>query len=493
MNIQDYLSNLSQKDLIDRLDMALKGANLGIWDWDLRDNSVQFDRRWCEMLGLKFEETPMQLSSWETRVHPEDLKQCYQDIQRYLNGDTPFYENVHRMKHSDGSWHYILDRGRLSGWDENGKPIRFTGTHLDVTEIEVSKRKVQADYRQLFEMVKEMPSAIAMFDKDICYLAHSARWLTDYGLEGQNIIGKSHYDIFPDIPDHWKKIHQRVAQGESIHNDRDIFEREDGSRIYLKWSMRPWYSAPGEIGGVVMLTENITKAVEAAQVAEHANKMAALGEMASGVAHEINNPLAIISGKLQVLKLKMLERNVAPADLQPDIDSTIAACERIASIVIGMKNLSQHGENSIPEKWDLKSIVSDVINLSRGRLKAHNVRFLEATESHYVFCNPTQVGQIVLNLLNNAIDATSDLSNKWIRLEMRAVDKWFVVSVTDSGQGIPEQIVKKIFDPFYTTKTAGKGTGLGLSISKNLAQANGACLEYDPSSPNTCFILKFPL
>lgn len=493
MSIQDDLKKLTQKDLIDRLDLALAGANLGIWDWDLRDNSVQFDRRWCEMLGLKVEETPMLLSTWENLVQPDDLKGAYEDIKRYLAGVTPYYENIHRMKHADGSWRYILDRGRLSGWDEQGKPIRFTGTHLDVTEIENNKRKLEADYKQLFEMVKEMPTAIALLDKNICYLAHSDRWLSDYGLQGQNIIGKSHYEVFPDIPQHWREIHQRVAHGESIHNDRDVFERQDGSKIYLKWAMRPWYSAPGEIGGVVMLTENITEAVEAAQAAEHANKMAALGEMASGVAHEINNPLAIISGRLQVLKLKMLERNVAPADLQPDIDSTIAACERIASIVIGMKNLSQHRENAIPEKWDLKSIAADVINLSRGRLKAHNVRFVEATESHYVFCNPTQVGQIVLNLLNNAIDAVCELPSRWIRFEMKQVGNRLVVSVTDSGAGIPEPVAKRIFDPFFTTKTSGKGTGLGLSISRSLAEANGARLEYDAQSPNTRFVLTFPL
>ncbi|MFN9114477.1 MAG: sensor histidine kinase, partial [Bacteroidota bacterium] len=100
---------------------------------------------------------------------------------------------------------------------------------------------------------------------------------------------------------------------------------------------------------------------------------------------------------------------------------------------------------------------------------------------------------IILNLLNNAIDAVSDLPNKWIRLEMKQESDSFVVRITDSGTGIPENVVKRIFDPFYTTKTAGKGTGLGLSISRNLAQANGAILEYDARSTNTCFVLKFPL
>jgi PAS domain S-box-containing protein len=113
--------------------LALEGSSLGIWDWDLRTNKVNFDRRWCEMLGLVFEETPMVLSTWESRVHPDDLASCHLDIQAYLQGKTPFYENIHRVLHQNGKWVYILDRGKFSDWDEEGRPIRFTGTHFDIS------------------------------------------------------------------------------------------------------------------------------------------------------------------------------------------------------------------------------------------------------------------------------------------------------------------------------------------------------------------------
>ena len=140
---QQFLDSLTSEALIDRLNLALDGASLGIWDWDLRDNSVQFDRRWCEMLGLAHEATPMELSTWEERVHPDDLESCYVDIKAYLAGEAPHYENIHRMQHADGRWVYILDRGRASGWDENGKPIRFTGTHFDCTLTEEAKRVLE--------------------------------------------------------------------------------------------------------------------------------------------------------------------------------------------------------------------------------------------------------------------------------------------------------------------------------------------------------------
>jgi PAS domain S-box-containing protein len=116
------------------LELALEGASLGIWDWDLRTNAVKFDRRWASMLGLDINNIKMDLSTWESRVHPDDLPRCLEAIRAYMEGKTSFYENIHRMKHENGKWIYILDRGKISEWDQHGKPIRFNGTHLDVTD-----------------------------------------------------------------------------------------------------------------------------------------------------------------------------------------------------------------------------------------------------------------------------------------------------------------------------------------------------------------------
>ncbi|EQC44977.1 PAS domain S-box protein [Bacteriovorax sp. BSW11_IV] len=138
---KEYERELSK--YAERLDLALDGAGLGIWDWDLTTNSVTFDRRWAEMLGLDVKEIPMELSTWESRVHKDDLDECYKCIKDYMDGRTGRYENIHRMKHADGRWIYILDRGRFSERDESGKPIRFTGTHFDITELKEAQEKAK--------------------------------------------------------------------------------------------------------------------------------------------------------------------------------------------------------------------------------------------------------------------------------------------------------------------------------------------------------------
>lgn len=138
---KEYERELSK--YAERLDLALEGAGLGIWDWDLTTNDVTFDRRWAEMLGLNVEEIPMALSTWESRVHKDDLDECYKCIKDYMDGRTGRYENIHRMKHVDGRWIYILDRGRFSERDESGRPIRFTGTHFDITELKEAQEKAR--------------------------------------------------------------------------------------------------------------------------------------------------------------------------------------------------------------------------------------------------------------------------------------------------------------------------------------------------------------
>ena len=118
-----------------RLSLVLEGTRLGMWDWNPQTNDVVFDERWANMLGLKLSDLTQTLSDWQDRVHPDDIDGCFKDIQAHIDGTVDFYENTHRMKHADGTWRYILDRGKVVLRDSDGNPTRFTGTHTDVTAL----------------------------------------------------------------------------------------------------------------------------------------------------------------------------------------------------------------------------------------------------------------------------------------------------------------------------------------------------------------------
>ncbi|WP_286272238.1 response regulator [Thalassotalea hakodatensis] len=125
-----------------RLALVLEGTRLGMWDWNPKTNGVTFDNRWAEMLGLTLSDLTQTLADWQERVHPHDIEGCFADLTAHMEGKTSFYENLHRMRHSNGEWRYILDRGKVVEKDEHGNPLRFTGTHTDVTALK--KAELQA-------------------------------------------------------------------------------------------------------------------------------------------------------------------------------------------------------------------------------------------------------------------------------------------------------------------------------------------------------------
>lgn len=128
-------SLLNTANTLERLKLVLDSTRLGMWDWSPVTNEVVFDSNWASMLGLSLDELSMTLDDWSSRVHPDDMDSCLTDIQAHLEGKTDFYENMHRMKHADGSWVYILDRGRVVERDSEGNALRFTGTHADMTAL----------------------------------------------------------------------------------------------------------------------------------------------------------------------------------------------------------------------------------------------------------------------------------------------------------------------------------------------------------------------
>tara|TARA_B100001971_G_scaffold215148_1_gene258357 strand:+ start:17401 stop:19695 length:2295 start_codon:yes stop_codon:yes gene_type:complete len=157
-----------QKQLIDSnqyLDLALDGGGLGIWDWNLIDNSVAFDHRWAQILGYDISEIKMDVTTWSGNVHPDDLESCYKDINDYMEGKTDHYENTHRMKHKSGEYIYTLGRGRFSDWDDEGKPIRFTGTIFDLTEKinnekELELQKAYAQHQAKLASIGELAAGV---------------------------------------------------------------------------------------------------------------------------------------------------------------------------------------------------------------------------------------------------------------------------------------------------------------------------------------------
>lgn len=223
------------------------------------------------------------------------------------------------------------------------------------------------------------------------------------------------------------------------------------------------------------------------------SKMKTLGEMASGMAHEVNNPLMILLSSVEVLRGTMSETDnlEQKSNILTNIEKSI---ERIRLIVRGLKTFSRNSENDPFHKSPLQEIIRDTLSLCQDRINQNGITIKCSIPEDpcLVNCRPAQLTQVLVNLLNNARDAVADYPEKWIRLDVSIDADHYIVRVTDGGHGISEEIQEKIFHPFFTTKDIGLGTGLGLSISKGIIQDHLGQLFVDNTCANTCFTITLP-
>jgi len=223
------------------------------------------------------------------------------------------------------------------------------------------------------------------------------------------------------------------------------------------------------------------------------SKMSALGEMAGGIAHEINNPLGIIHGKAHFL-LKLLGRGLlTPEKEREELEKIISMADRISKIVMGLRSFSRKESSEHLELVSLGSLIENTMSLCSERFKANHLSLeLQRVPDVAVPCRAVQIEQVLLNLMNNAYDAVQGLSERWVRIDFVVYEQKVQILVTDSGGGIPPEIAIKMTELFFTTKEIGKGTGLGLSISKGIVEAHGGSLKYDAGTGYTRFTVELP-
>lgn len=230
------------------------------------------------------------------------------------------------------------------------------------------------------------------------------------------------------------------------------------------------------------------------QLLIHSSKMSALGEMAGGIAHEINNPLAIINGRGLLLQRAIEQDKIDRSELLRSTEIIMSTVDRIAKIITGLRAFARRADQDPLVMTSVSQLIDSTIEFCRERFRHHHVSLEVAPfEEKWIYCREAQISQVLLNLLNNAFDAVVQLPEKWVIVEVQTVGRAIEVSVVDSGAGISEDIMDKIMQPFFTTKEVGKGTGLGLSISLGIVLDHGGTLTLDRSSRNTRFVMRLPL
>ncbi len=299
-------------------------------------------------------------------------------------------------------------------------------------------------------------------------------------------------------PDDRERVKEELAQTSQLNKDSFASEfrilTPQGKTKTIKAQAKCLYDEQGKLQRLVGANWDVTRERETELKLIESSRLSSLGQMASSIGHEINNPVAVIVGRTSFIGEALIEEPIPFSKIRISLDKILAQCERIQKIVRGMKAVSRQGDQDPIENTLLVPHLEECLDLFRDRLRRSQVE-LKVTGDWSVsaLCRPAHLMQTLVNLINNSIDAIeSHKDTKWIELGAKETAGFIEISVTDSGLGIPEKVASRMLEPFFTTKGFGAGTGLGLSISKGLIESGGGQFFYDRNCPHTRFVIQLP-
>lgn len=488
---QLYDALLNAENRARTMDLALEGASVGVWDWDLRTNHVDFDHRWCEMVGLDHKQTRMELNTWEQLVHPDDLNRTYDEIRAYIRGETDWYENIHRLRHTNGTWVYILDRGRISAWDHDGNPIRFTGTHLDITAHEKRKMELQEARRRLEEA--EVAGRFGSWNLNLktgeCLWSRGLHLV--FGFDTEDNVPS--FETFlsrlpPEDREKMAEIHRQMMTGEI-----SVFETDYG--VLTKSGDLRYVKANGtihrEAGQVVSASgtvQDITslKLMEMSLVQSREEAISATktkSRFLATMSHEIRTPLNGIVGNTFLLRDTSL--TAEQREMTEIIKSSSEDLLKLIDDILDFSKIEAGKLDIELQPFELKSAVRDALKVISGPIADKGLTLelhMDEKTPDIIISDQFRLRQIILNLLSNAVKFTEagTITVEVSPVSVSESQTHLVISVADTGMGLSAEQQQKLFKDFTqvdgsTTRKHG-GTGLGLAICKQLCTLLGGSI-----------------
>jgi PAS domain S-box-containing protein len=460
-----------------RWQLAVSGANDGIWDWNLQSGTVYFSERWKSMLGYSDEEIGNTLEEWSTRVHPDDLEQTLAEIQRHLRGETDFYEWEHRLRCKDGNYKWVLDRGRAQ-FDDNGQPVRVAGSHTDITERRAAEAVIRDRTEQLNAIFDLSPDGFLSFDAAhrVKYVSPAFTSLT--GLDHNELLGLDEGSFaerlanlcipearFPEIA----VLRDKATTGSRKRHQ--TIELAGSDRRVLEVGLR---ESQVETVSQILYLRDITHETEVDRIKS---------EFLSHAAHELRTPMASIYGFTELLIAQEFDKT----EQREFLDTIYKQSELMISIINELLDLARiearRGKDFSIAAVDAQTLLQDIVT----GFKAPDNRAPPVTPAAagplWIRADRNKLTQAISNVLSNAYKYSPDGGEVDIGLIESSGDgdapPRIGIRITDHGIGMTPKQLARVCERFYRADTSGKipGTGLGMSIVKEIVDLHGGELE----------------
>ena len=517
------------RESAERLRSVIAVSNTGVWEYR-RD----LDHLWCSpeyfaMLGYAPEEFGGRGRSsfqevWVDLLHPEDRDRAEHGFRAYLEGGSPgMYESHFRMRARDGSWRWIWSRGQTLQDGQGALTASTIGTHIDITEQKHSEQEIQNLKNYLSNIIDSMPSMLVGLDEEGRITQWNRQAEVETGVTTQGAIGHSFRVVMPDFSPWIEALRAEVhRQGSSAMTEKLLIER-GGERHLYDLMLYPLIQKG--IQGAVVRIEDVTERARIQELMVQTEKMMSVGGLAAGMAHEINNPLGIISQATQNIARRLsaeLPANRKAAEesgldfecikayfikrqIPEFVDGIQVAVTRCTRIIGNMLQFSRRSE-SIKSAVSLNGLLEQTLELAANDYdlkKKYDFRSIELVRDYrdgelMVPVVAVEIEQVILNILKNAAQAMTANSPERppkLTLRIHRETRFGVLEIEDNGPGMEESVKARLFEPFFTTKEPGAGTGLGLSVSYTIITQNHKGLIEVRSAPGegACFTLRLPI
>jgi PAS domain S-box-containing protein len=478
----------------ERLAGALEGSEAALWDWRVQTAEVIFNERWAEIIGYTLAEiSPVSIETWERFTHPDDQRRSRELLKRHLVGESPLYECEARMRHKDGHWVWVLDRGKVREWDDAGRPMRMIGTHLDITARKQAEQVLHASQERLHEAHR---------------LAHIGtwNWVTEtdtvtWSEELHRIAGRDPMLPAPAFAEHsafctpesWSRLQAAVEaalqMGESYELDLE-FIRPDGTTRWAHCFGGRTVDADGRVEGLQGTVHDVTERKQAEEEIRRLNAEL-LGRVVSrtaqrdafnreletfaySAAHDLRAPLRAIDGFSEILAEDAAER------LTPDelgyLKRVRAAAQRMARMLDDLTGLSKVTRRPVDRRTvDVSALAGEVAEELRAAWPERRVDFVVAP-GMTAAADPALLRVILAQLLDNAWKFTRGRAEARIEVGVRTGDGEIGVAdepvffVRDDGAGFDMRRAQHLFGAFQRFHAGGEfeGEGIGLAIVQRL-------------------------